>query len=494
MVMQTEAPVTRAAIKLPVGLRASVGLPFSSQRPEPPKARVELPVAFEELFRPHRYKVWWGGRGGTKSWTIARALINIAHTQRGHRILCARELQTSIKDSVHRLLDDQISKLGLAHCFSVTQTSIVSLVTGSEFIFKGLRHNANEIKSTEGITICWVEEAQLVSKDSWEWLIPTIRRDDVRLLINGQEIICESEIWVSFNPVDEIDDTYTRFVPFCETCRKAFDSEHAAYKHQRRAKEHALRMPPPGSICRQVNWNSNPWFPSTLERERQYALSTQSPEDYAHVWEGAPQAVSEAIIFKGRYVIEAFQTPGDPTLQFFHGADFGFGPSPACLVRAYKTVEKAMPHPLQPGKMLPAGEHLWVDAESFGYGIEQDDLPALYDAIPTSRSWPIKADSARPETISHLRRRGFSISGADKWQGSVEDGIYHLKQFVLIHIHQRCKNASTEARMYKYKVDQRTKQVLPIIVDAWNHFWDALRYAFDGYIKRRGASEVWSNL
>jgi len=455
---------------------------------------VEMPVAFQEIFRPHRYKAWWGGRGGTKSWTIARALINIAHTQHGHRILCARELQNSIKDSVHKLLEDQIERMALRKWFSITQNSIVSLVTGSEFIFKGLRHNANEIKSTEGITICWVEEAQLVSSDSWEWLIPTIRRDDVQMTINGELKVIDSEIWISFNPIEETDSTFTRFIPRCETCKRIFDSEEDAAKHKRRVPEHVVCMPPPGSVVRKVNWDSNPWFPRALELERQYALSTQSPEDYAHIWEGAPRVISDAVIFKDRYVIEAFETPNDPNLRFYHGADFGFGPSPAVLIRAYKTMEKPMPDPNRKGKMLPAGEHLWIDYESYGYGVEQDDLPALYSAIPTARKWPIKADSARPETISHVRKLGFSMTPAEKWDGSVEDGIYHLKQFVLIHIHVRCKNMAVEARMYRYKIDKTSKQVLPIIVDAWNHGWDALRYAFDGYIKRRGAGAQWSKM
>jgi len=132
--------------------------------------------------------------------------------------------------------------------------------------------------------------------------------------------------------------------------------------------------------------------------------------------------------------------------------------------------------------------------EAGGPGIEMDDLPEVYDKIPTSRVWPIKADNARPETISYLRRQGFNISAAEKWTGCVEDGISHLKAFKKIHIHERCKGVLQEARLYRFKRDRLTNQVLPIIIDRNNHYWDAIRYALDGYILRRGGHGVWGKL
>lgn len=397
----------------------------------PPPINVEIAPIFIELFRPHRYKVLYGGRGGAKSWSIARALVAIAYTST-KRILCARELQGSISDSVHKLLKDQIELMGLLPWFTITQNSIVCTITGSEFIFKGLRHNFTEIKSTEGIDICWVEEAQFVTKDSWEVLIPTIRKQG-------------SEIWISFNPEEEADETYKRFV----------------------------LHPPHDCWSKKVGWQDNPWFPDTLEAERVYMLETD-PEGYEHVWGGHPKTIGDAVIFKGKYLIEVFDTDIFHT-RLFHGADWGFANDPTALVRCWV-------------KKQSDGEHLYVDQESVGYGVEIDETPALFRKISTSVSWPIKADNSRPETISYVRRQGFNVSPADKWAGSVEDGIAHLKGFRKIHVHQRCKHLQQELRLYQYKVDKNTKDILPIIVDKNNHCIDALRYALDGYIKRRGDS------
>ena len=396
-----------------------------------PPINVEIAPVFVELFSPHRYKVLFGGRGGAKSWSIARALVAVAYTST-KRILCARELQGSINDSVHKLLKDQIELMGLLPWFDITQNSIRCTITGSEFIFKGLRHNYTEIKSTEGIDICWVEEAQFVSKDSWEVLIPTIRK-------------VGSEIWISFNPEEETDETYKRFV----------------------------LHPPHDSWIKKVGWQDNPWFPSTLDAERRYMLAND-PEAYAYVWDGNPKTIGDAIIFKGKYVVETFDTDIFHT-RLFHGADWGFANDPTALIRCWVTKQ-------------PDGEHLWVDAESVGYGVEIDETPALFRKISTSVSWPIKADNSRPETFSYVRRQGFKIDPADKWAGSVEDGIAHLKGFRKIHVHQRCKQLQQELRLYQYKVDKNTKDILPIIVDKNNHCIDAIRYALDGYIKRRGNS------
>lgn len=380
----------------------------------------------------------YGGRGGGKSWTVAQILIIKAHTERGQRIGCFRELQSSIKDSVHQLLKDQIEALGLTPWFEITLTSIRSLLTGSEFMFKGLRHNYTEIKSTEGITIAWVEEAQLVSKDSWEILIPTIRREG-------------SELWITFNPLQEDDETYRRFV---------------------------INTPPDGWVAK-INFDSNPWFPEVLDMERLYMLKND-PEGYEHVWAGRPQTLTDAIIFKGKYTTEPFGEPPYGT-RLFHGADFGFANDPATLMRCWIT-----------GK--PPEEHLWVDYAIFCYKTEIDHLEQQYDKCPTARSWPIKADNARPETISYLKRRGFNISAAEKWTGCVEDRISHLKGFKQIHIQPHLKEMLQEARLYSYKVDKNNGDILPEVVDANNHGWDGLGYALDGYIQKRGIHRVWANL
>ena len=393
--------------------------------------KVDIPGKFQALIQPARYKVFYGGRGGAKSWAVARVLLGMAASRR-LRILCARELQTSIADSVHRLLADQIYAMGLQQNFEIVKTAIRS-TTGSEFLFKGLRMSIQEIKSTEGVDICWVEEAQSVSADSWDILIPTIRKQG-------------SEIWVTFNPREESDPTYQRFV----------------------------MKPQPGAIVEKVGWQDNPWFPPTLDAERRYMLSID-PDAYHHIWGGHCRTISQAVIFGKRISIDAFETPEGA--RFFHGADWGFANDPTTLVRSFIK-----------------DECLYIDAEAFGYGVEIDETAQLFDSIQTSRDWPIKADAARPETISFLRRQGFNITPADKWQGSVEDGIAHLKAFKQIIIHERCKHMQEEQRLYSYKVDKVTGEILPIIVDAHNHGWDAVRYSLDGYIQRRGGLGVWAQL
>lgn len=201
-----------------------------------------------------RYKVAWGGRGSSKSWSFARIAV-MRQIAQSFRMLCARELQVSIKDSVHHLIAKQIEALNAGDSFEVGESYIRTKRPGGEFLFKGLRHNASEIKSTEGIQICWVEEAQSVLDKSWDWLVPTIREDN-------------SEIWVTFNPELDTDPTYQRFVvnPF------------------------------PGSIIRKVNYTDNPWFPAVLEAERLHAQRTMLAEDYLNIWEGKTRsAVSGAI-------------------------------------------------------------------------------------------------------------------------------------------------------------------------------------------------------
>lgn len=388
---------------------------------------------FDRLRERARYKVFYGGRGGAKSWAFARALLIFADRW-NLRILCAREFQNSINDSVHRLLCDQIDMLGLSHRFEVTLTSIRNTETGSQFLFKGLRHSVQEIKSLEGVDICWVEEAQSVSKDSWEILIPTIRKEG-------------SEIWISFNPLDETDPTYQRFVV----------------------------TPPPMTVVEKVGWQDNPFFPATLDAERRHMMATD-PEAYDHVWEGQPRTLSDAVIFGRRVSVETFDTPVEG-VRFFYGADWGFANDPTALVRSWVD-----------------GETLFIDHEAFGYGVEIDETAQLFDSVPGARDWPINADCSRPETISYMRRQGFQIDAAEKWPGSVEDGIAHLKGFKRIVVHERCKHIAQEFRLYSYKVDKQTGDILPIIVDKHNHGIDALRYSLDGYIQRRGGMGVWAKL
>lgn len=398
-----------------------------------------------------RYKVIYGGRGGAKSWTVATYLIMKAVQERGHLILCTREFQSSITDSVHALLVNRISSLGLDRYFIILEKEIFCRSTGSRFIFKGLRRNINEIKSTEGVTICWVEEAQAVSEMSWKTLTPTIRRPG-------------SEIWITFNPCDDDDPTYKRFV----------------------------LHPPPGTMQIEVNWDNNPFFPAELEEERAHMQATD-PDAYEWVWNGKTRRISEATIFRNLFKVEEFDTPAH--CRFMFGLDFGFAVDPNAAVRCWVDERGG------PGKDI-----LRIDYEAYGHKVEIDDLPALlagglakkngmhYPGIPGIKDWVIKADNARPETISFLNGQGFFVQAAEKWTGCVEDGIAFLKSYSYISIHPRCKHMAQEARLYSYVVDKRNGDILPKVEDKNNHLWDAVRYSHDGIITEGGGMGIWNRL
>lgn len=217
---------------------------------------VEFPSKLQFLFTPHRIKGAYGGRGSGKSWGFARALLVLGAKSK-IRVLCAREVQKSIQQSVHQLLADQVAAMGLSSFYEVLQTEIRG-VNGTEFYFAGLSNETSDsLKSFEGVSICWVEEAQSISKRSWDILIPTIRAE-------------KSEIWLTFNPQLESDETYQRFVV----------------------------NPPPDCVMVEMNYSDNPYFPAVLDSERLHAKSTMKEADYAHIWEGkCMPAVSGAIYF-----------------------------------------------------------------------------------------------------------------------------------------------------------------------------------------------------
>jgi len=214
---------------------------------------VEFPEKIGFLFNPSRYKVLYGGRGSGKSWGVARALL-LMGIQKPLRVLCARELQNSITDSVHALLADQIKTLNLDSIYEV-QNTVIYGKNGTEFLFAGLKHNVTKIKSFEGVDVCWVEEAQTVSKSSWDVLLPTIRKDG-------------SEIWITFNPELDTDETYKRFVI----------------------------VPPANAVVQKVNWSDNPWFPQVLRDEKD-DLKARDMDAYLNVWEGNTRQVLDGAVY-----------------------------------------------------------------------------------------------------------------------------------------------------------------------------------------------------
>lgn len=337
-------------------------------------------------------------------------------SQAGFRIVCVREVQNSIKDSVKQLLEDKINDLGLGPFFTITDQEIRGK-NGSLAIFRGLQnHTAASIKSLEGFDVAWIEEAQTISQSSLDILTPTIRKPG-------------SELWFSWNPASETDPV-----------------------------DVLLRGDPrDNAIVVRANWSDNPWFPDALREDLERDRERQ-PDKFLHVWEGHYQALSEARIFRNWRVAE--MNPPDRAI-WYGGVDFGFAKDPTAALRCCMIGERL----------------LYVDHEAFEVGVPTEALPVLIGRVPDLHKWPVTADSARPETIDYLRRHGFPrMKGAKKGKGSVEDGIGFLQGLDLV-IHPRCVNLQRELASYAYRTDRRTGAILPIPEDANNHGIDALRYA-----------------
>lgn len=384
-----------------------------------------------------RYRGSHGGRGSAKTRTFAMMSAVKAYqaAEQGISgvILCGREFMNSLEESSMEEVKQAIRSVPWLNAyFDIGEKYIRTKCRKVSYVFCGLRHNLDSIKSKARILLAWVDEAESVSDLAWKKLRPTVRESG-------------SEIWVTWNPEKDGSATDKRF----------------------------RKKRPKNSIIVEMNYSDNPWFPDVLEEERIEDLRTLELADYAWIWEGAYLENSDKQVLANKYVVRTF--PDDlwkKADRLLFGADFGFAKDPNTLLRQFIL-----------------DDCLHIEYEAYGIGVELDHMPAFYDQIPESRKWPIKADSARPETISYLRRQGFNISAAKKWQGSVEDGITFLRGFKQIIIHPRCKETAKEARLYSYKTDRITGEVLPVIADANNHCWDASRYGLDGYIKRR--TTVW---
>lgn len=380
-----------------------------------------------------RYRGAFGGRGSAKTRTFAMMSAVKAYqaAEQGISgvILCGREFMNSLEESSMEEVKQAIRSIPwLNDYFDIGEKYIRTKCKRVDYVFCGLRHNLDSIKSKARILLAWVDEAESVSDLAWKKLRPTVRESG-------------SEIWVTWNPEKDGSATDKRF----------------------------RKTPPKNSIIVEMNYNDNPWFPDVLEEERLDDLNSLEYSDYAWIWEGAYLENSDKQVLANKYVVKSF--PDDlwqKADRLLFGADFGFAKDPNTLLRQFIL-----------------NDCLYIEYEAYGIGVELDHMPAFYDKIPESRKWPIKADSARPETISYLKRQGFNISAAKKWQGSVEDGITHLRGFKQIIIHPRCKETAKEARLYSYKTDRITGEVLPIIEDKNNHCWDAVRYGLDGYITQK---------
>ena len=383
-------------------------------------ASLDLDIApvFVPLTNPARYKGAWGGRGSGKSHVFGDLAIARSLTSKVD-IVCIREVQRTLGQSVKKLLEAKIGAMGLGHRFNIQERRIESDL-GGLITFEGMQnHNAESIKSLEGYDVAWVEEAQSLSQRSLDLLRPTIRKPG-------------SELWFSWNP--------------------NFDSDPV---------DALLRgdSPPPDSVVVKANYRDNPWLPDVLKQELEYD-QRRDPDKFAHVWLGEYQRNSEARVFKN-WRVEEFDRPAGTVFRL--GADWGYAIDPSVLIRCSLD-----------------GNRLYVDHEAYMIGCEITQLPDLFRRVPDSEKWFITADSARPETISHMQRHGYpKINAAIKGARSLEEGVAFLQSYDIV-VHPRCQHVIDELTLYSYKTDPLTGRVLPILEDKNNHCIDAIRYALEG--------------
>ena len=402
---------------------------------------IQFPEVFRDLWTPSRYKAYHGGRGGAKSHSFAQALVSMG-ARRTMRILCCREIQKSIATSVKQLLDDKIARLvavdpGLSGFYESTQYSIKG-ANGTQFLFAGLRTNPENIKSMEALDLAWVEEANTVSQRSLNLLVPTLRKDD-------------SEIWCSWNRRHTTDPVDNMFLG---------------------------GTPPPRSIVRKVDWRDNPWFPKVLRDEMEWDKS-RDRDKWRHIWEGEPIVRSEARVFRNWSIEDIDEkVPGGCVPRL--GADWGFAVDPTVLVECYVF-----------------DRTLYFRREVYKVKCEVDETPSLFAGSCTRDEvrWVnphghaglqsvrdghrIVADSARPETISYMKKKGFNIISAKKGAGSILEGVEFMKGHDIV-VHPDCVHVADEFTHYSYREDPLTDEILPVFKDTDNHTIDACRYALEG--------------
>lgn len=375
-----------------------------------------------------RYLVSKGGRGSGKTRTFAlmTAIKGYMFAEQGRSgvILCAREHLNSLADSSMEEIKQAILSVPfLAGYYELGENYIRTKNKRVSYIFSGLRHNLDSIKSKARILLCWIDEAEGVSEVAYQKLLPTVREED-------------SQIYITYNPEKRDSPTNVRF-------------------------GNEVTLDEKGEVigrCVEMNYMDNPWFPEVLEIERKRDKKNLEDAVYRWIWEGAYLEQSEAQVFKNKYIIEKFEADPKTWDGAYIGLDFGFAQDPTACVKCWIHEDR-----------------IYIEYEAGGVGMELDDtVPILEKKIPDIAKYPVYADNARPESISHLGKKGLRrIVGVEKGKGSVEDGIAFIKSFDKVVIHPRCTNTIQEFRDYSYKKDRLTDEILPVIVDKDNHYIDA---------------------
>lgn len=401
--------------------------------------RIRLPHKVAANFaKPAKFRVFKGGRGSGKTRSLALMsavyVMRLAMAGQEGVWLCAREHLNSLEESSLEEIKAAIrSDPMLEAFFEIGEKYVRTRCKRISFVFAGLRHNLDSVKSKARILGVWVDEAEPVAEVAWRKLLPTVRTKD-------------AEIWISYNPESPDSATHRRFI---------IDT-------------------PTDCIVTTVNWSDNPWWgDSGLEQQR---LDDQRlrPDTYEHVWEGAFLTLTDAQVFAGKFTVDGFE----PQREWdgpYQGVDFGFAQDPTTALRCHIHDRK-----------------LWVRNEAGKVGLSLDHTAAfITDRIKGFDQYAARADSARPESIDYLRRHGLQrMEGVKKWQGSVEDGIEFIKSFDQVVIHPDCVETAREFRLYSYKVDRLSGDIMPKVVDANNHYIDALRYALGPMIQAKGAPRI----
>ncbi|WP_322912357.1 PBSX family phage terminase large subunit [Pasteurella multocida] len=401
------------------------------------KVQIEIPPKLIPVFSGnYRYRGSYGGRGSAKTRTFAKMTAVIAYKRAmagdSGVVLCGREFMNSLEDSSLEEVKQAIrAESFLNDFFEIGEKYIRTKCGRVSYIFSGLRHNLDSIKSKARILLAWVDEAESVSEMAWSKLIPTVREHN-------------SEIWLTWNPEKRDSATDKRFRQF----------------------------PPDNSVIVEMNYTDNPWFPDVLEQERLNDKKRLDDATYRWIWEGAYLEASEAQIFNGKYEELEFKPTQDFNGPYF-GLDFGFAKDPTAAVKCWVF-----------------DNNLYIEHEAGKTGLELDHTAGfMKERVPDIEKYILRADSARPESISYLKRNGIPrIEGVKKWSGSVEDGIEHIKSYRKIYIHPRCKETLREFRLYSYKTDRLTGDVLPTVLDEHNHYIDAIRYALNPLMQPIGIS------
>ncbi|MFP4793723.1 PBSX family phage terminase large subunit [Pasteurella multocida] len=401
------------------------------------KVQIEIPPKLIPVFSGnYRYRGSYGGRGSAKTRTFAKMTAVVAYKRAmagdSGVVLCGREFMNSLEDSSLEEVKQAIrSEPFLEAFFEIGEKYIRTKCGRVSYIFSGLRHNLDSIKSKARILLAWVDEAESVSEMAWSKLIPTVREHN-------------SEIWLTWNPEKRDSATDKRFRQF----------------------------PPDSSVIVEMNYTDNPWFPDVLEQERLNDKKRLDDATYRWIWEGAYLEASEAQIFNGKYEELEFKPNQDFNGPYF-GLDFGFAKDPTAAVKCWVF-----------------DNNLYIEYEAGKTGLELDHTAGfMKERVPDIEKYILRADSARPESISYLKRNGIPrIEGVKKWSGSVEDGIEHIKSYNKVYIHPRCKETLREFRLYSYKVDRLTGDVLPNVLDEHNHYIDAIRYALNPLMQPVGIS------